>query len=237
MDKKIIVAHRGAAGYEKENTLAAFQKAIKLGADMVELDVRRTRDGELVVIHDAEIGERKICGLDYKEVNNISQQAGFCVPRLEEVLKLLQGKIRLDVELKEEGYESEVIGSILKYFDKSEFIVTSFKKKILKTIKEKFPDIKTGLLLGGRGESGKIIPAYFDGLFKFKKVKELGADYILPQWLLAIMPFYLKALRCTGLPVIVWTVDNKKRAARLLRYKNVAGVITDYPDRLSEENN
>ncbi|MDR3559714.1 MAG: glycerophosphodiester phosphodiesterase [Candidatus Pacebacteria bacterium] len=230
--EKLIIAHRGASGYEKENTLAAFQKAVELGADMVEFDVRRTRDGELVVIHDSKVEGQKICELSYEEVKNISKRLGFGVPKLEELLVLLKNKIKLDIELKEEGCETETVELALRYFDKSEFIMTSFKKNSLRIVKKKFPDIRTGLLLGGRGETGKIFRAYLDGLFSFGAAKKIDADYILPQWTLAILPFYLMMLQCIGLPVIVWTVDRQKTAARFLKHKNVAGIITDYPDLL-----
>lgn len=236
-NKKLIIAHRGASGCAKENTLEAFQEAVERGADMVEFDVRRAGDGALVVIHDQEIGGRKIGDLTYEALNNISKDLGFHVPRLEEALALLKGKIKLDVELKEAGYEAEVIAQILKYFSQEDLIVTSFKKNSLRAIKNKYPEIKTGLLLGGRGESGKIIPAYFDGLFKFKNARKLGVDYVLPQWPLAILPVYLKKLRRTGVAVIVWTTANKKMAKKFFKNQNVSGVITDYPELLAEENN
>ena len=231
----MIIAHRGAAGYEKENTLAAFQKAVELGADMVEFDVRRTRDGKLVVIHNPEIEGRKICELNYEELESISSQLGFRVPKFEEILAMLKNKIKLDIELKEEGYETEAVKLTLRYFDKSEFIMTSFKKDSLRIIKKKFPAVRTGLLLGGKGETGKIARAYLDGLFSFRAAKKIGADYILPQWPLAILPFYLRMLRCTRLPVIVWTVDGQKAATRFLKRKNVVGIITNYPNLLKKQ--
>ena len=73
MPNKLIIAHRGAPKLARENTLMAFQKAIDLGADIIELDVRQTKDGELAVFHDQDIGGKKISGLTFAEVNRVAE--------------------------------------------------------------------------------------------------------------------------------------------------------------------
>src|SRR4030065_1388004 len=96
INKKLIVAHRGAPGYAKENTIKSFGKAMALGADMIEFDVRRTKDNIFVVYHDGFIQGRAIKALTYEEISQITRNQGFNIPVVEEVLKWSRGKIKLD---------------------------------------------------------------------------------------------------------------------------------------------
>ena len=101
-----VIAHRGVWGAGvPENSLAAFEQAIDLGADMIEFDVRRTRDGELILFHDREIAGLAVASLSRSE---ITDRAGLLPPLLDEALELARGRIALDVELKEDGYVDEV---------------------------------------------------------------------------------------------------------------------------------
>jgi glycerophosphoryl diester phosphodiesterase len=119
----LVVAHRGASAIAPENSIEAFEKAIELGADMVEFDVRRSADGILVVSHDP------------------LPPPG--APTLEEVVGLCTGRIALDVELKEAGLEDEV----LRVASGSDFVVTSFLPEVVAVTKQLRPDIRVGMLL------------------------------------------------------------------------------------------
>ena len=92
----MVAAHRGVAAGAAQNTIAAFTNAIEVGADMIEFDVRRTRDGELIAFHDAVAGGVPVSGLTRDE---IEAAAGVRPPLLAEVLRVCAGRIRLDVEL------------------------------------------------------------------------------------------------------------------------------------------
>lgn len=126
-----IVAHRGASSESPENTLAAFARAIELGADTIEFDVRRDQDRRLVISHDP------VRGL------------GLELPSLEETLRLTRGKIQLDVELKEFGCERETIDLLLAYFSPADFCITSFLAPVLHEIRTMEPGIRTGLIFAG----------------------------------------------------------------------------------------
>ena len=102
----MVAAHRGVAAGAAENTIAAFTNAIDVGADMIEFDVRRTRDGELIAFHDAVVGGVPVSGLTRDEIEAV---AGVRPPLLAEVLRVCAGRIRLDVELKEDGYVRDVM--------------------------------------------------------------------------------------------------------------------------------
>lgn len=119
----LVVAHRGASSVAPENTLEAFDKAIELGADLVELDVRRSPEGALVIAHDP--------------------LPAPGAPTLEQVVDLCAGRIALDVELKEPGLEEDV----LRVAADVDFVVTSFLADVVVATKQLRPDVRTGLLL------------------------------------------------------------------------------------------
>src|SRR6266568_827837 len=106
MTHAMVAAHRGVASGAAENTIEAFTNAIDVGADMIEFDVRRTRDGELIAFHDAFVGGTPVNGLTR---DDIEVAAGVRPPLLAEVLRVCAGRIRLDVELKEDGYVRDVM--------------------------------------------------------------------------------------------------------------------------------
>ncbi|MBP1697142.1 MAG: hypothetical protein H6Q41_2330, partial [Deltaproteobacteria bacterium] len=107
--EKLIIAHRGSPNHAKENTIESFEKAMASGADMIEFDVRRTRDNVLIAFHDESIQSHSTKDLTFEAMSQMARHQGFEIPTVEEVLKWSRGKIKLDVELKEEGYEKETV--------------------------------------------------------------------------------------------------------------------------------
>jgi len=138
-----IVAHRGASQEAPENTLAAFAKAIEMGADIIEFDVRRASDGRLVISHDP--------------VRKPAPE----LPTLEETLRLTAGRVQLDVELKEPGCERDAIDVLLQYFPVSDFCITSFLAPSLRATRSVNPGIRTGFIFatwGARVRSACLSP-------------------------------------------------------------------------------
>lgn len=227
-----IIAHRGASGYVKENTLEAFDKAIELGSDMVEFDVRKTVDGKLVIIHDPVIDSRKVAEISYQELLEKAKVQGFHVPTLEEALAYLKGRTRLDVEIKEEGYEKETIEMVLKYFDKKDFIIISFREKVVSCIKKGFPDIKVGWVLGDKSPMNliKLIRMRLKEIFPFAKAKKLKPDFVVLHHLLANIPLYIKIFMIIGFPAIIFPLNDPKTARKLAKHTNLIAMTTDYPD-------
>ena len=111
---------------------------------MVEVDVRRTKDLEIICYHDEDIDGELISNLDYSEILSIDPK----VPTLDQILWAAKQKIEIDVELKEHGYENEVISLVLDYFDYDGFIMKSFSRPAVRRIKELDSKIETGFLLG-----------------------------------------------------------------------------------------
>lgn len=207
-----VIAHRGAWSAEvPENSLAAFERAIDLGADMIEFDVRRTRDGEPVVFHDAELAGTPVSHLTRADIEDC---AGVLPPLLDEVLELARGRIALDVELKEDGYVDE-LADVLSGFAVSggELIVTSFLDTVLAQLAALTPQLRRGLVVS-RSANGAA-----------ERAKACGASIVLPK-LKLVDEATLAELTAAGLTVIVWDFMAAAHTA-LLHDARVTGVITD----------
>jgi glycerophosphoryl diester phosphodiesterase len=187
-----IVAHRGASAEATENTLAAFDRAIELGADMIEFDVRRAPDGRLVISHDP---IRKLAEL----------------PTLEDTLRLTQGRIQLDVELKEPGCERDSIELLLRYFPLKDFCVTSFLEPTLRETRAINPAIRTGLIFAKWDESVRTACLS-------PEVDVLVAHYRL-----------LHQAEQIGKPLFVWTVDDLELTPALFEHPLVEAIVTNDP--------
>ncbi|HPA58176.1 MAG TPA: glycerophosphodiester phosphodiesterase, partial [bacterium] len=111
-EKKIIGGHRGSPKKARENTIESFEAAIVDGADFIEFDVRRAKDGNLVIHHDEMIKGIPVKKLKLSEINEISLQMGFEVPVLEDVLRHCVNRIMLDVEIKEPDITGEAVKQI-----------------------------------------------------------------------------------------------------------------------------
>lgn len=220
--KKVLIAHRGARTYFHENTLEAFEKAIRLNADMIEFDVRRTKNNLFVVYHDECIDEKPIKDLTYDDICKFTQ---LKIPTLNEVLKLTRSRIKLDIELKEEGYEKEVVNFILKFLKEDEFVITSFNDNSLKIIKEGFPGIRTGLILG-KSNPKNPFRTWISELFPFKRCQKINVDFLAPHWRLLKFGFLRRAWK-HKLPVFVWTVNEANLISKFLKNKRIDGIITD----------
>jgi glycerophosphoryl diester phosphodiesterase len=186
----LVVAHRGASLLAPENTLAAYEKAIEVGADMIEFDVRQTVDGVLVAVHDP---------LPPARYEDLQPQP----PRLEEVVSLCAGRIALDVELKDHGYEEEALRTVAP----AEHIVTSFLPGVVAEAKRLRPDVRVGLLLA----AGAEVPV------------DVDADFLAPH--VSLLDQGVDA----GDGAVVWTVNDEPRLRRYLADPRVAAVITDDP--------
>ncbi len=227
MDSKII-AHRGASGLvEFDNSIESFKKAIELGADMVEFDVRRTKDDVLIAFHDPFLNDKKISELEYKEILEKTKREGYKVPTVKEVVKLCKGKIDLDIELKEKGYEKELIQLVVPQLDYDEFMMKSFKDEVVKSINELDPKIETGLILGVEEPENKIFTRLSE-LFPKCRLKRCEADFVCPNHRLLKL-FFLKRMDLSDLDVYVWTVNDGDLMKKLVQ-KQVKGIITDRPD-------
>ena len=222
MSRPIVAAHRGYAAGATENTLPAFGAAIEAGADMIEFDVRRTRDGELVAFHDAQVKGTPVGRLTR---DDIAAGAGVRPPLLTEVLQSCAGRVRLDVELKEDGYVAEVISRLRAVGDPAQLIVTSFLPAVVAQAKDVWPDIRTGLLVGDGGPLADL-PARLREVYPVALARRVRADYLAPHYRLAQVGVIRRAA-AAGLPCLLWTVNSPDLIRRYAADPRIAAIITD----------
>ncbi len=228
MSRPIIIAHRGASALAGENTIESFEKAIQIGSDMIEFDVRRTKDHVLVAHHDRLVHETLISDLTYREIEKRLRSRRSHVATIEEIVKSARGKTRVDVDIKEEGYEDEVIELLARYLETDEFVVTSFNDASLKTIKSNYPSVSAGLILG-RPRPKKYVGTRISELFPMRRCRNAKADFLVPNFRLMRFGFLKRAER-NRMPVYVWTVNDERMMERFLKENRVQGIITDRPE-------
>lgn len=220
--RTLVAAHRGVASGAAENTIGAFTNAIEAGADMVEFDVRRTRDGELIAFHDAAVGGVPVGGLTLDE---IEAAAGVRPPLVAEVLRACAGRIRLDAELKEDGYVADVMALLRAGFDPAGLVVTSFLPAVVAQAKEAFPEVRAGLLVGGH-RSPADLPGRLRDLYPVELARRARADCLAPHYRLAALGV-LRRAAAAGLPCLVWTVNSPELIRRFAADSRVEVIITD----------
>jgi len=212
-----IIAHRGFHRIDKENRLKAFNDAIGI-ADYIEMDLRKTLDNKIVINHNPEIKGKLISKHTYKELLKVSKD--LCT--FEQVLKNLSGKIKFDIELKETGYESEILKLINKYLLPKDYIIISFKPKAIKKIKELSPKTKTGLLIYSEIEILELR----------KLLKDTKADFIMPKHYYFDFKLY-HPKKFPNHKIILCTVDGKFLEKHIRKYKDnkfIYAITTDDPD-------
>ena len=224
----INFAHRGASSDYPENTLLAFEEGIKCGASGIELDVQKTKDNKIVVIHDEEVertfkGKGLVKDFTLRELKELQTRRalfegvqGTGIPTLEEVLNLIRNSDMIHYA----GIEQDVINMIEDYEMKERVIISSFNPDSIKLCKQIDGEIKTGLL-------------YYEPIENIVKVaKELKADAIHPD-LRLVSAELIKEVHANNLKINVYTVD-LPLYMRLLIAAKVDGIITNYPALLDE---
>ena len=234
-----VIAHRGFSGAAPENTLAAVRAAIKVGADMVELDVTLTSDGQVVVIHDETLdrttnGSGRVSDFSLAELQQLDAGSWFAprfagerIPTLDAVLDEVEGRILLNVEIKSEavvrGIVTKVASAIQRQGMINQVVVSSFSPKALQEMHSEAPKIRTAVLYNTKFHKGQ------DAV---EIVKDLGASVfnIKRQRLTKKMQRRCQKLE---IPIGIYTVNDPRRMRRLVK-KGINAIFTDHPDRLLE---
>ncbi|QDI91292.1 glycerophosphodiester phosphodiesterase [Salicibibacter halophilus] len=223
----LVIAHRGVTGVDMvENTVKAFERAVALGADYIETDVRRTADGQLICFHDGKLDGNAVKKSNYNALQHYARGIGWELPLLHEVLLLCKGNLKLDIEIKTKGLEKQVVDIVEATGMSREVLITSFHDMVLKKIKQLDPEIKTGLLLGRRLLQQRFrLHAYIQDFYPEVRLKNIGADAVCPHYYLLRFGF-MRRMHRLHLPIYVWTVNKTWRMERVLE-KGADGLITD----------
>ena len=218
------IAHRGASGegLAPENTLAAFRLAMEIGADLVELDVHRSKDGRIVVIHDDSLDRTtdrsgKIKDLRVGDIIGADAGAGERVPLLVEALDMMRDRTIVLVEIKPNDITADVIQQIRDAEAQDYVVIQSFHPEVVVESFALAPGIPRGQLIGsGEDLSDRTI--------------SVGAGVVVPSYHL-LDEQTIHDIRLHGLGLWTYTVDDETEMRRLIDL-GVDGIITNYPDRL-----
>jgi len=222
MNSILKIGHRGAKGYEPENTLISFEKAIDLKVDGIELDVHLSLDGVLMVIHDETI-DRTTDRKGFVNLFTALELKKYKIPTLIEVLDLVNQKCFINIELKGIGTAKPVVDIIThciskKNWNYNDFLVSSFDWKMLEEVQMLNPKIQIGVLTE---ESVDEALAF---------VKKIKAFSIHPDYVL-LSKENVALMQENGFEVYPWTVNSIADIQKIKSF-NVNGIISDFPDRI-----
>jgi len=232
-----VIAHRGFSGIAPENTLAAFQKAIDSQFEYYELDVHKTKDDSLVVIHDATVDRTssngmkgKVSEMTYQELSKV--RVGYSnkfgnefknekIPTLREALVKSKGKIKVCVEVKVKGVEQEMLDIINDLDMKDEVIIFSFYYQVLEKVRQLDKEIPILFLVGSANEQS------------IAAAKNVGAQAIGAGGGNPLTKEYIEKAHENGIEVWRWTVDDTITMKELVEV-GVDGIISNFPDRIAK---
>lgn len=222
----LVIGHRGAAGHEPENTLRSFRRALELGADGLELDVRLSADGELVVFHDAALqrvtdGRGPLVRCTLAQLRACDAGKGERIPTLREVFELVDRRALINIELKARGTARPVEALIGEFIAQrgwapEHFLVSSFLRGELALLRD--PRVRRGVLFTRPGIGWTTLARRLDAWSVHPRARWTGARFV-------------RAAQQRGWRVIPFTVNDPAELARL-RLIGVDGVFTDFPDRV-----
>lgn len=219
--RPLILGHRGSPLELTENTVASFLRALKEGADGVELDVRKTGDGKLVVFHDETLPSGELL-LDYplNELREIARKQNIMLQSLEEVLRELAGKGFLNIELKELGTAETAVDLALAFLPPASFVFSSFLPTVVSECRRRAPEVPAIYI----SDSGRD-PERLSRLLSDSDASGIGL------WHEALTPSIAKFFISREIPIFVWTVNEPAEAQRVTAL-GVVGIITDVPAAL-----
>jgi glycerophosphoryl diester phosphodiesterase len=212
------IGHRGAKAYEIENSIDSFKRAIELGANAIELDVRMTKDNGLIISHDDTLKrvfnhDIKIRDLDVKELKKITNNK---VPTLQEALDFIDKKVsKILIEIKETGYEKRIVDEVKKKGLLDNVILISFHEDAISNVKKINSEVETGLIYARHKNpieaAIRLQAKYLVALYRFVHSRDVEKSHK------------------NNLKVIVWTINTPEEAMEYIK-KGVDGIATDRPD-------
>lgn len=228
-----LIAHRGGSAYEPENTLSAFRNAIEVGADWIEMDIQRTQDGVLVVIHDEAVdrttdGTGKVEDLTLEQIRTLDAGNGEQVPTFEEVIALArEAGVGLLPEAKSPylypGIEAEMVEALIEGGYVQETVIQSFEPGALETIQRINPDIQ-------------VCPLYGLWVLDLSDPRPSEANTLCPMAEMVILnPWMIRQARAEEREVFVWFgVIEHPVVMRFILALGADGLMVDDPIALAE---
>ncbi len=223
----LVIGHRGAMGHETENSLASIQKALDLGVDMIEIDVFKIKSGEIVVFHDKRVERLTNGGGNIEEyyiydLKKLLLDGNHSIPELQDVLKLINNQVALNIELKGEN-TADRVNFIVDYYVNNRgwswdnVLISSFNWDELRDMRKINPDIAIAVLT--ESDPLKALPV----------AQELGAVAINPNFR-SLNAENIRAIQEAGIKIYTWTVNDPEEIEKLISL-GVDGIISDFPER------
>ncbi len=222
----VRIGHRGAAGHAPENTLAAIRAGISLGVDFVEMDVQRSADGRLVVMHDARVnrttdGRGLVSAMTWEELRRLDAGGGERIPSVEEALAAAaRGGAGVMLEVKMPGIAGELYRVVQASGFSGPVVYASFLPAEILDIHRLGPRAKTLALMERIPRRGAALAL------------DAGATLVGPNYRF-VTARGIRALHDAGLQVWLFTVNQPRQIARALAL-GADGIISDFPDRLPQ---
>ena len=226
-----ISAHCDHSRDAEPITYKTYSETVASSAEYAEFDIRKTADNVLVVYHDGHAGRGgpRVAELEYQE---LCDRLGYVVPRVDEVMALLAGRLIGHLDLKETGYEENVITLASSILGPGNFVVTTLEDASVATIKRAFPEVRTALSLGRslRGVPRRQWAAVRHGeLFPLSRIRACGADWVAVNYQIARLGV-AGACHRNGIGVMVWTVNTDALIDQFLADQRIDVLITNRPD-------
>jgi glycerophosphoryl diester phosphodiesterase len=221
--RPLRIGHRGAAGYAPENTLLSIEQALALGVDYIEVDIQRTLDGHLVILHDKRVdrttnGHGYIADMTLSQARQLDAGDGQAIPTLADVLKTCSGRAGLLLELISENIAKDVVAACQREQFDGPVIYSSFLHDEILAVRAIEPAATTLALMEAipvnRTTFAQDAGANYAGL---------GFDSVRPQ--------IVDELHRSGVKVFTYTL-NDARDIELAVSWGIDGIISDYPDRI-----
>lgn len=225
-----ILAHRGAFGYAPQNTMAAYKKAIEMNSDGIELDIRLSKDGKIVICHNSTIdetsnGSGEISEMTYEEILKYDFSKEFPeyspqhAPLLSEVLELFKPtNMLINIEVKDSDSAIPAIELVKKMEMQGQIVYSSFNHRCIKNMREYDPSIDAGLLYGE--EVSEDMESY---------IKEYNATAVHPYFS-SVNDKIIDICNRNGYKIRAWTVNEPEDIEAMVKL-DIDTVITNYPDR------
>lgn len=233
MKRFVNYAHRGASSYAPENTMASFKKAIQLGANGIELDLRQTKDGKIVVFHDKVIDKKsngigKIKNYTYQELYKLDFGSWFSKNFKGEHIVLFESfakeflilDLNLAIEIKVRGIEKQVLDIVNKCKTRDNIYITSFKYDILENVRKLDKNIKISWLVEKINQDN------------INKILRISGNQICPKANLVTKKDIALA-KSNKLGVRLWGVSDENLMKKVFNY-DIEGTAVNFPDKLLE---
>lgn len=224
----LVIGHRGAMGHETENTLASVQKAMDLGVDMIEIDVFKIKSGEVVVFHDKQLERLANAGgniEDYyiTDLKAVTLEGNHKIPMLQDVLKLIDNKVALNIELKGANTADRVNFVVDYYVNKrgwewKNILISSFNWDELREMRKHNPDVAIAVLTEDE-----------DPTTALETAKELNAVAVNP-WYKTLTETNVEEIQSEGFKVYAYTVNEPEDITKMKEF-GVDGIFINYPER------